>query len=243
MNPLKTLTLALFIIAASLCGAAQSSFQATAAKAQRFFDNREWANASALYTLMLHERPESPALYGKAIVVTSILNDTVRSQQLLRQALQYNVPLDSVMSDVRKYSFIAKEPRLYEHFLIRSARDNEWMRRAINAQLLKYYTFRSDAMQMENYALKMLKGSPDNPSFLLSLAQAYMLQGKTADAVSTWQKIVESHPDNYDATINLANYYALSGNTDPALQFYTRAYDMRPTPYVQAAIARLTPQL
>lgn len=239
MKPLKTISLSI-CLAASLCAAAQISFQSAAVKAQRYFDNREWANASALYTMMLHEQPNTCGLYGKAIVVTSILNDTIRSQDLLRQALSYNVPLDSVMSDVRKYSFVAKEPRLYEKFLLRSARENEWMRRAINTQLLKYYTFRSDGTEMERYALMMLKGSPDNISFLLTLAQAYMIQGQTAAAVDTWQKIAAANPDNYDVLINLANYYSLSDRPSEALPLYVRAYDLYPTPYVQAAITRLT---
>ncbi len=241
MNPLKKIISLAIALTAALCGAAQVNFDATAVKARRFFDNREWANASALYTIMLHERPDSPSLYGRAIVVTSILNDTVRSQDLLRQALKYSVPLDSVMSDVRKYSFIAKQPKLYENFLQRAARDNPWMKRALDVQLLRYYTYRSDAPQMEKYALLLLKGSPDNVSFLLILAQSYMLQDLPGKAVEIWQTIVEKHPDNYDAVISLANYYALSGQTDKALQFYTAAYDLRPTPYVQAAIERLTP--
>lgn len=240
MKFLKTISLAL-CLAATLCAAAQTNFQATAAKAQRYFDNREWANASALYTIMLHEQPQTRHLYGKAIVVTSILNDTIRSQQLLRQALSYNVPLDSVMSDVREFSFIAGEPRLYENFLLRSARENEWMRRAINTQLLKYYTFRSDGPEMEKYALMMLNGAPDNTSFLLTLAEAYLIQGKTDAAVATWQKITTADPGNYDALINLANYYAIADRPDEALPLYARAFDLRPTPYVQAAIARLTP--
>lgn len=241
MKPLKkTISLILFL-AASLCAAAQANFDVTAAKARRFFDNREWANASALYTLMLHERPDSPDLYGRAIVVTSILNDTIRSQELLRQALKYSVPLDSVMSDVRKYSFIARQPKLYENFLIRATRDNPWMKRALDVQLLKYYTFRSDAPQMEKYALLLLKGSPDNVPFLLTLARSYMLQNLPGKAVEIWQTVADTHPDNYDAIINLANYYSLSRQPDKALQLYTAAYDLRPTPYVQAAIEQLTP--
>lgn len=239
MKSIRTISLVLSL-AAVLCACAQNSFQATTAKAQRFFDNHEWANASALYTMLIHEHPTSRDLYGKAIVVSSILNDTVRSQQLLRQALSYNVPLDSVTADVRMYSFEVRQPHLYENFLKRAARDNEWMKRAINAQLLKYYTFRSDAPEMEKYAQLMLKGSPDNPSFLLTLAQSYMLQGRPEQAVETWQNIIAAHPDNYDAIINLANYHALTGDSEAALPLYTKAYDLRPTPYVQATIERLT---
>lgn len=240
MKLFRTISLVLSV-AAALCASAQNSFQAASAKAQRFFDNHEWANASALYTMLIHEQPSSRDLYGKAIVVSSILNDTVRCQQLLRQALSYNVPLDSVMADVKMYSFEARQPHLYENFLKRTARDNEWMKRAINAQLLKYYTFRSDAPEMEKYALLMLKGAPNNPSFLLTLAQSYMLQGRGPQAVEIWQNIIASHPDNYDAIINLANYHALTGNPDAAIPLYTKAYDLRPTPYVQATIERLTP--
>lgn len=240
MKPLKKIISLVLVLTASVCAAAQANFDTTASKAQRFFDNREWANASALYTLMLHERPEIPSLYGRAIVVTSILNDTVRSQDLLRQALKYSVPLDSVMADVRKYSFIAKQPKLYENFLLRASRDNPWMKRAIDVQLLKYYTYRADGPQMEKYARMLLKGAPDNTSFLLTLARSYMLQDLPGKAVETWQTIVDAHPDNYDAIINLANYYDLSRQPDKALPLYTTAYDLRPTPYVQAAIERLT---
>lgn len=239
MNIFKTLTLAISLVAA-INGGAQVSYDSASAKAQRFFDHHEWANASAMYTMILHEHPDTHDLYGKAIVVTSILNDTIRSQDLLRQAMKYNMPLESVLSDVQKNAFIAGRPELYEKFLQRSARDNEWMKRAINAQLLKYYTFRSDGPQMERYASLMLKGSPDNAHFLLTLARAYMLQGNSTEAAATWHKIISTNPDNYDAIINLANYYSLAGQFDDALPLYVRAYDLRPTPYVQQAIERLS---
>lgn len=241
MNIFKTITLAISL-AAAISGAAQTSYESASAKAQRFFDHHEWANASAMYNMLLHEHPDARNLYGKAIVATSILNDTVRSQELLRQAMKYNVSLDSVLSDVRENAFIAGKPQLYEKFLQRSARDNEWMRRAINAQLLKFYSFRSDGPQMERYARLMLTGAPDSPQFLLSLARAYMLQGQANEAVHIWQRIVTNSPDNYDAIINLANFYSLSGQSEAALPLYVRAYDLRPTPYVQKAIPRLTPK-
>lgn len=44
------------------------SYEATAVKAGRFFKYREWANAAAMYELMLEEQPKVCDTYAHAIV-------------------------------------------------------------------------------------------------------------------------------------------------------------------------------
>ncbi len=238
MNRIYTILAA---IALALAAQAQVSYQNTEAKADRFFDHQEWASAAAMYNFMLQEQPKRADTYGRAIVATEMLGDTLRSMELLTDAMRYGVPLDSVLGLVRQYSFQQAHGDMYEQFLLDAVRHNPWLERPIDAKLLSYYAFRRNGVQMVEYADKMLRGTPDNISFLQDKAEGYMINNQPQAAVDTWQRILQLEPHNYIATLNLANYYDINGNREQALKYFRQARDMRPTPYVDQAIRRLSP--
>lgn len=222
------------------CCMAQNTYETTKAKADRFFTYREWASAAATYNFLLKEKPDVPGTYGRAIVAYEMLGDSIRSMELLDQAMNNGVPLDSVLINVRDRSFQIGQGHLYEHFMLSAASTHSWLERPLDAYLLKYYAFRRNGPQMVAYADKMLRGTPRSVPFLLTLADGYMLNNQYAEAIDTWKQIIEIQPDNYTAILNLANLYDMKAQYATALEYFRKAADIRRTPYVDNAISRLS---
>lgn len=228
---------ALLFWLAGLSAQAQLTYEQASIRAERFFGFREWASASALYNYMLQHEPKQVDTYGHAIVAQEMLNDTIQSMELLKRAMAYKIPLDSVLSSVKKYSFEVGKSEMYEKFMLQSARANPWLSRPLDSQLLKYYAFRNDGPKMIEYSKAMLNGAPNDIRFLSSLAKGYMLTGATNDAIATWNRILEINPDEYHTLLCLANYYYVAGDKAKSIPLFIRAQALNPTPYVGALLS------
>lgn len=235
MHMYKTLV-SIILAAIPLITQAQLSLEKADERASRFFANKEWASASAVYNYMLDLRPTDASIYGRAIVSAAEQADTTATMHLLNRAMKAAVPLDSVLSAVQTVSFEVGNSNFYEHFLLRAANTYSWMSRPIDSYLLRYYTFRRNGPRMVEYSLKMLRGVPYDTKFLSILADGYMTDGNLTDAVRTWERILDLDPDNYGALLYLANYHNLSGRPDLAVPYFRRAASIRPTPYVTARL-------
>lgn len=243
MRQLRSLILSA-TTAAALTALAVSPYPQLELKADRFFDQKEWAQAAATYDLMLDEKPHIPATYGRAIVSSTMAGDTAAGIRLFSMALDNHVPFDSVFSRVRSTSFELGRTDLYERLLLDIKKEHPWMRRTVNAYLLRYYTFRRDGRNMVAYADIMLQGSPDNIGFLSTKARGQMLTGAKDASVATYGEILRLDPDNYPALLELGNWYALDalpGSQEAALaaDYLGKAYSLRPTPHVAATLNRL----
>ncbi len=238
------------IIAISLLlplGAAAIDYPAIERKAARFYADREWASALAMYELMLSERPDVTATYGNAIVAAAVTSRPSTEVALLEQAMHHRVPLDSLFSSVETRSFALGRADVYEGFLLLVKERQPWMTRNINARLLDYYTFRREPDKMIEMARLMLDGLPDSIQFLSLLARGQMMRGDTADSLATYRHILQLDPDNYDALLQLGNYALLQYDATPsdtsardsAITYLTRANTLHPTPYVASALTRL----
>lgn len=230
--------------AAALTTLAVSPYPQLELKADRFFGQKEWAQAAATYDLMLDERPHIPATYGRAIVSSTMAGDTAAGIRLFSMALDNHVPFDSVFSRVRSTSFELGRTDLYERLLLDIKKEHPWMRRTVNAYLLRYYAFRRDGRNMVAYADIMLQGAPDNIGFLSTKAQGQMLTGAQDASVATYREILRLDPDNYPALLELGNWYALDalpGSPEAAMaaDYLGKAYSLRPTPHVAAILNRL----
>lgn len=230
-------TALLLTLLSALSAAAVSPYPQLQEKADRFFRYREWASACAMFDLMLEERPAMPATYGQAIVACAMRHDAKAQERLMDKALDNHVPFDSVFSQVRQWSYHLGQARLYEEFLKNTRATHPWMRRTIDAQLLRYYSFRRDGDEMVTYALRMLDGAPDNIGFLMTLASGQLLTGDSEAGIATLRRILAIEPDHYQALIVLGNWYAEHPGSAPdgtglASEYLRRAYTLRPTPYV-----------
>ena len=229
--------ISIILAAFPLISVGQLSFEKAGERASRFFANKEWASASAVYTYMLDLRPADASIYGRAIVSAAEMADTTATMQLLNRAMKAAVPLDSVLSAVQDVSFEVGNGNFYERFLLRAAHTYPWMSRPIDSYLLRYYTFRRNGPRMVEYAQKMLRGVPYDTTFLSILADGYMTDGDLTQAARTWERILVLDPDNYSALLCLANYHNLSGRPDLADPYFRRAAAIRPTPYVATRLA------
>lgn len=226
---------------ASFTAAAVSPYPVLEEKADRFFKHKEWASASAMFDLMLEERPAVAQTYGRAIVSNGMMGNMDAQTRLMTMALDNHIPFDSVFSGVKEWSFHIGQPRLFENFLIDTREAHPWMQRTINSYLLKYYSMRSNGPEMIAYSRMMLEGAHDNVEFLTLLAKGYMLSGETENGLATYKYILTLSPRNYNALLALGNWYAAHTGTadESALRYLEAADSVRSTPYVAALIGRL----
>ena len=216
-------------------------YRRTERKAQRFFDDGEWQNANAMYMLMLDSDPGDHTTYAHAVMANVMLDDTAQVNMLMHQAMEHNVPIDSLLSTIDRLSTQAGHGTLYERLLLNMGDHFGWMQRSLDRHLLTYYDKRDNGPAMVRYALRMLDGSPDNTAFADILARGYMLTGRYDDAVHVWRGILTNHPDHYPTLLNLANYYIASGQNALAIPYLQTAYVLRPTPHVERLLQTLSP--
>lgn len=221
-----------------------SDYGTIAMKADRFFAQKEWMSAAAMFTVMLDEQPRNADTYGKAIVTAGMRRMPAEQSQLMDRALDYHVPFDSVFSAVERVSFSLGQTSMYEDFLNLVKHDKPWLGRSIDAYLLRYYVFRRNADGMIRCSEKMLEGLPDDVNFLSILAQGLLIKGDFKGAMATYERILTVSPDNYEALLYLGNYYKDRAEADGsyaarARECLVKAQAIRDTPYLAAAIARL----
>ena len=236
----RIITLMLTLCACAMQAWSVNPYPQLEQRAQRFFTYEEWASAAAMFDLMLEQRPDIPSTYGQAIVANAMRGNTSEQIRLMSLALDHHVPFDSVFSRVRQWSYHLGKADIYENFLTLNREAHPWMRRTIDAQLLKYYTFRRNGPEMITYSQRMLAGAPDNIGFLYTLASGQLLTGKSSEGIATLLRILSLDPDNYDTLVMLGNWYAEhpSPSISP-LTYLNHAYSLRPTPYVASLIESL----
>lgn len=216
---------------------ADNQYQRTERKALRFRDDAEWLNASAMFTLMIDERPHVTSNYANAVIANTMSGDTTAVVRIMELSMTNNIPMDSIFADVQRISTRLGISYLYEDLLINSAEHFPWLQRSLNSYLLKYYTFRNNGPQMVRYARIMLSGMPDNIDFQRILAKGYMLSNNMPDAINMWRQILADHPDNLDTLLDLGNYYVTIGAMAKAKPYLDLAYRLHPTPYLESLLA------
>lgn len=207
-----------------------------AEKSKRFFDNREWLNAQAMYTLMLDIKPRQAPVYARSMICHYLTGDTMLAVAGVQRAMDHGVALDSLLSEVRDISLSVGASRLYEDILQQSALTYPWLKRSIDGYLLSYYDFRDNGPMLVRYAGIMLAATPQNLRYSRMLARGYMLDNKPDKAVAVWLGILARYPDDYDTLLDLGNYYMLYGHRCDALPLLKRAQKLRPTPYLQSIL-------
>lgn len=223
-----------------------SDYATLSHRANRFVEDQEWNSAQAMYELMLDARPGDVSNYGTAIVIAGIRNDTVTQMSLLRQSLVNYIAIDSLFGSVRQESFDLCHAHVYEEFLYRAAYAQPWMRRTVDAYLMRYYTFRRDPEMMVRYSEQMLKGLPDDIGFLTTMAEGELQSGDYIASMATYRKILSLDGNNYNALLNIGNYGALKWDEltgqerERTLEALRKAASLRRTPYVDQLLRQLT---
>lgn len=236
----------IYMAVVSIAFGTTRSFNTIAIKAERFYAQKEWASASAMYELMLDERPRDYSLYAKAIVSAAMVPDTIEEMNLVDKAFANLCPVDTLFNRVEKASFAIGQSTLYEQLLLKVKTAYPWTRRLVDARLLDYYSFRNAASDMLAYSDIMLAGAPDSPKFLMIKARALLLSGRNRDAEIILNRLIELNPDNVQALIMLGNYYLIEHEKNGNDALLTRAKDLlrrantlEPTPYLEATLQSL----
>ena len=233
---MRALSLLILLCAAFVCRGADADVLAQ--RASRAFDAGEWASAEALYMRVSDAAPSDAKPYGRVIFAALMRGDTTATARTVERALASRVPLDSVLSVLESEALAHADGSLYVAELHRIGREMPYLRRPVDARLLTYYTFRSDAPMMIRYAQALLRGLPDSPRYLNALASAYLIDGDIAAAVETWKRIVAVDSANTEALVGLGNALYDSA-PDAALRYMERAQEIHPTPYLASRIAAL----
>lgn len=240
MNTSKWLIVIFLVIMAGTTAVAQVEYDRIERKASRFFDNEEWSSANAMYLLMLEQKPRVSQTYANAVVADIMAGDTIQALQLIPRAMEYEVPLDTLLNDVRNTSFSIGRGDLYENYLLRVKTEFPWLSRIADGYLLDYYSFRQNGPELVRYARTMLAGLPDSRKFLRLLAQGCLLTGHNDEALNAWMRVVKQDPRDYETILDIANYYDACGESRQALKWMKKADAIHPTPYVTARIAVLS---
>ncbi len=99
-------------------------------------------------------------------------------------------------------------------------------------------------IEMQQYAeaeeklQSLIKTQAKNPQTWFDLGFAQSHQGKTADAVASYQSAVDLAPDWFEANLNLGVDLARSGKRSAAIQVLKHAVDLKPSTGGSQAIAR-----
>lgn len=200
------------------------------AKAGRFFKYREWANAAAMYELMIEDSASVPMNYANAIVVAGMRNLPDYQMSVFERSQSNLVPMAQVLQGVRQVSFSLGEAGLYERFLHLLLERQPWLGRSIDRQLLDYYLFRRDADGIVRMSRLMLSTAPENTGYLNSLADGLMLQSKYEESADVYRKILVLEPNNLTALLALGNYLFINKQPDEALPYLSQANRIAPSP-------------
>lgn len=233
-------------VAAVALSMVAADYGLTARKAARFFDNREWASASAMYELMLNEKPSEVETYALAIVAAYENADTLKAMNLFERAQANFIPFDSVLTATRRTSFAVGEPRLYEDFLLRVRQANPSIERPINAYLLKYYLFRHDGENIMKYAEIMSVGAPNAQEYVKAFNEGLRLTGRT-DEMKFIAGDSGEMPESFDELVNIGVTAMVLAEADStgetrrfALKALTAANKIKTTPKLREYITNLS---
>ena len=235
--------LAILVTAVALTAIA-ADYGTAARKAARFFEFEEWASASAMYELMLSERPNDINTYASAIVAAYENADTTKALDLFTRAQRNLIPFDSLLSETRRVSFSIGDTRLYEDFLLRIQANNPDIARPIDNYLLQYYSYRHDNNNVVTYTEKLASSAPNKREFLLSQIDGLINVGNFSQARDVAKSIIDENPDDFDALVALGvvSSHLMNETADKneaadfrleAMAAFNLAYLIHPTPKIK----------
>lgn len=237
----KTFLLIITVLAFAIRSHADTPFDSVAAKASRFYAQKEWRSALAMYYLMIDERPADCPLYSTAIAVAGMVDDRSAQKRLTEDAFKHRLPVDSLFNGVFAKAISLGNADIFEKYMTDVVTYEPWLDRAVSAWLLKYFLFRHNGPLAIDYAEKMLRGLPDNVEFKQSLAQAYLDCNDITGAEKVYDSVLAADADNIEALLYLGNAAIESGNKKTGAEYLRRAYELNPTPYLDKLLKELTP--
>ncbi|MDE6049658.1 MAG: tetratricopeptide repeat protein [Paramuribaculum sp.] len=230
------------VLAFALRSHGANSYDSVAAKASRFYAQKEWRSALAMYYLMIDERPDDCGTYARAIAVAGMVDDTAAQKRLTEAAFARRIGVDSLFSGVSVEAISLGNADILERYLIDVVTYEPWLDRVAGAGLLKYYLFRCNGPKTVEYAEKMLRGLPGDIGFMKALAQGYLDSNNLPEAEKVYRTILAKDADNEEALLYLGNAALGRGDKKAGAEYLRRAVGLNPTPYLNKILSELTAQ-
>ena len=237
----KFFLLVITVLAFAIRSHAETPYDSVAAKASRFYAQKEWRSALAMYYLMIDERPADCNLYAKAIAVAGMVDDRSAQKRLTENAFKNRVAVDSLFSGVFNQAISIGQADILEKYMSDVVTYEPWLDRVVSSGLLKYYLFRHNGPMAVDYAAKMLHGLPGDIGFMQALAQGYLDCNEIGQAEKVYETILAKDADNIEALLYLGNGAINSGNKKAGAEYLRRAYELNPTPYLEKLLEEITP--
>lgn len=238
----KIFLLTIIVFAFAIRSHAETPYDSVAAKASRFYSQKEWRSALAMYYLMLDEQPSDCNIYSRAIAVAGMVDDKAAQKRLTENAFKHRIGVDSLFSGVSAQAIHLGHADIFEKYLQEVVSYDPWLDRVASANLLKYYMFRHNGPMTVDYAMKMLRGLPDNLGFMEALAQGYLDSNNIPEAEKVYETVLAKDADNIEALLYLGNSALETGNKKAGAEYLRRAYELNPTPYLDRLLKELKPQ-
>lgn len=219
-------------------------------KADRFYRHEEWANALAMFRLILEEDPADMRTYGRSVAVYGAIGNAEEQILLLERTQSLGLPLDGLFDEVRKSAYEIDRPHILERFMLLVKERQPWLKRNINLRLARYYDSRNNAPKMIAMSDSLLSQNPNDPSMLRVKARGRMLQDDYEGAVAVYKRILELQPDDTDAMLNIGIYYYNDFSTnrlpldseaaEEARRYLSMAFRLRPTEHLRSLLSALS---
>ncbi|MDE6265495.1 MAG: tetratricopeptide repeat protein [Paramuribaculum sp.] len=236
----RILLLSIFVAAYALRGYAETPYDSVAAKASRFYAQKEWRSALAMYYMMLDQRPKACATYARAIAVAGIAGDAPAQKRLTEAAFAHRIGVDSLFNGIARESIMLGKADIFEKYLENVTSYEPWLKRVASAGLLKYFLFRHNGPEAVKYAQLMLSGMPDDIGYMCDMAQGYLDSNNLAAAEDVYRKVLAAKPDNVKALLYLGNAALAKGDKKAGAEYLRRAFELSPTPYLERTLKGLT---
>lgn len=229
--------------------AAESDIARIRTKAERFYRYDEWANALAMFRILLENAPADMCTYGRSVAVYGIIGGKEEQMALVERTQDLGLSLDRLFEEVRKSAFEKGHPQVLEEFMFLVRERQPWMRRNIDLRLARYYDSRNDAPKMIEQSDSLLLVNPNDREMLRIKARGYFLMDRFPESMEVYKRLVALDSGDLDALLTLGVYYAeqvrscglskSSAEAEEARRYLERAYGLRPTAYVAEMLSAL----
>ena len=235
---LLSVIMATAVAAAALAGTPDSTL---VRQAERAWDSGEYAAAQALYTLVADRNPSDAGATARMIVAGAIRGDTAMASKTVERALSNAVNLDTLLEAVRRDCYSCSIAPYYPQLLATLGEKMPWLLRPLRLRLLDHSMRRGDNASAACYARLLLLASPGDTSLLEILGKASIAAGDDTTGEAALREALAIEPDNHNVLLALG-YWLLQTDSDEAAALLRRAYTIRPTPYLEQTLQKISKQ-
>lgn len=179
-------------------------------KANKHIENMEWKEASALYDIIISQKPDSLNLYAPAIVASAKTDNYNHVVDIVVISEKNGIALDSILNNLLTYTTKIGDTDLYEKTVLSLQEKQPWFEKLFNKQLLEYYKKRHYNIKAIEIADRIIKSKPANIKEIMTIkANCLNELGDIDSAAIVMSEILAIDSTFYDARLYLGNYYYL----------------------------------